>query len=246
MEYPLKKNSKMNYLSIWKLGMSFYDLAKNSRFAFRTQSGTAEETESPADCLVGKLNLYQVINGIRSLRVWTQIIQLSGLRKFLTDKSISVTMFAPMDAAFEKLLAPGTGFGELVPQQDIARVLVSYHTVLGAATTRQIKEDLKVGTMLLDDDEESVEISLEQNLDSPSKLVVSGRESRARIVKTNIIACNSVIHIIDGVLLPYEDMFPTDTLTLEEAVSYAANFTSWLNKAKNKENKPKVGRRRSH
>lgn len=222
----------------------------NRRADSRTPARTPGERPRRGGCQVGNRNLYQVISGTQNLRVWTQIIQLSGLREYLADESISVTMFAPSDAAFGLLLPPGAGFSELVPQEDVARALVSYHTVSGAATTRQIEPDLEVETLLIDGDEEAVQITIEDNPLIPTRLMVAGQETTANIIQTDIIACNSVIHIIDGVLLPYADVFPSDTVTLDEAISNAEDYTSLLEEANTQEadeeeEEPRQQRRRN-
>eukprot|EP00210_Caulerpa_lentillifera_P001163 g1119.t1 len=223
----------------------------NVLLPFRTQRGVVSRTSRSApvrskerratsNCQVGNKDLFQVISGTPGLTVWAQIIQLSGLHQFLSDESISVTMFAPNDAAFGRLLPLGSGFSELVPEKSMAKVLVSYHTVSGAATTRQINQDIEVETLLVDEEGEAVEIEIESNPLTPSRFTVTGKESSGNFVDTDIIGCNSVIHIIDGVLQPYKNFFPSNRVTVNKAISNAEGYTSLLEEA-NTENGEEEG-----
>lgn len=203
-------------------------LNRSSRARSRTPSRASKEESPPVGCLVGRQNLYQVMNGIQELRIWSRIVQLSGLREFLANESTSVTMFTPNNVAFQQLLRTGDGLSELIPDKNVARVLVSYHTVSGAATSRRIKPDLEVETLLLDKKNRAVNISFEETSSIPTRLMVVGRESVANVVKTDIVACNSVIHVIDRVLLPYEDVFPSKTVGSKEAITKAKEYTSLM------------------
>lgn len=90
------------------------------------------------------------------------------------------TVFAPTDAAFEKLDAVPTG-------NDLKNVLL-YHVVSGAVGSG----DLKAGSVstLLDGK------SLTVNLTGGVKI------NDAKVTTANIIAKNGVIHVVDSVLVP--------------------------------------------
>jgi len=226
-------------------------LNRSSSARSSTPSRASKEEMPSVGCLVGTQNLYQVMNGIQELRIWSRIVQLSGLREFLANETISVTMFAPNDFAFQQLLRTGDGISELIPEKNVARVLVSYHTVSGAATSRRIKPELEVETLLLDRKNKAMNISFEETSRVPTRPTVVGKESTANVVKPDIVACNSVIHIIDGVLLPYEDIFLSKQVASEEAISNAEKYKSLMEETsiaeretpRRKRSKPNRGRK---
>jgi uncharacterized surface protein with fasciclin (FAS1) repeats len=99
------------------------------------------------------------------------------------------TVFAPTDAAFAKLPA-GTVENLLKPEnRDQLRAVLTYHVVPG----RVLAEDvvgLSSATTVQGSD---VEITA-----SHGQVMVD----KARVIKTDILCSNGVIHVIDGVLLP--------------------------------------------
>ena len=55
---------------------------------------------------------------------------------------------------------------------------------------------------------------------SPTGIILRGEDGEeAAIVQKNIVACNTVIHLIDKVLLPFEVEEPVTTTPVQELVS---------------------------
>ncbi len=96
------------------------------------------------------------------------------------------TVFAPTDAAFAKL-PPGALEGLLKDKAKLAAVL-AYHVVPGKVMATDVKPG-KVKTVQGQ--------SLTVSAHSGSVMV-----DNARVVKTDIVASNGVIHVIDTVVLP--------------------------------------------
>ncbi len=99
------------------------------------------------------------------------------------------TVFAPTDAAFAKL-PEGTVENLLKPEnRDQLRAVLTYHVVPG----RVLAEDV-------------VQLSSATTVQgSDVKIATSHgqvRVDKARVIKTDILCSNGVIHAIDGVLLP--------------------------------------------
>lgn len=90
------------------------------------------------------------------------------------------TVFAPTDAAFEKL--------EQVPTGDALRDVLLYHVVSGAVGSGNLVEGM-VPTLLMD---ESVTVSL----------AGGAKINASNVTMANIIAKNGVIHVVDTVLVP--------------------------------------------
>ncbi|MGY3717507.1 fasciclin domain-containing protein [Sutcliffiella cohnii] len=97
------------------------------------------------------------------------------------------TVFAPTDAAFEKLLIELNVTPEqLLAREDLATIL-QYHVVPGKVMSRDLKEGMKAKTLA------SKEVTFSLN---------PARVNNANIVKPDIQASNGVIHVIDTVLIP--------------------------------------------
>jgi len=90
------------------------------------------------------------------------------------------TVFAPTDAAFEKLSA--------VPTGDALKDVLLYHVVSGAVGSGDLKNGT-VSTLLTDK-------SLDVDVDDGVKINTSN------VTVANIIAKNGVIHVVDTVLVP--------------------------------------------
>jgi len=112
-------------------------------------------------------------------------VQAAGLVDTLKGKG-PFTVFAPTDEAFAKLPA-GTLEALLMDKQKLASIL-TYHVVPGKVMAAQVKagrvktvqgQSLTVGTM-------------------NGAVTVDN----AKVLKTDIVASNGVIHVIDTVVLP--------------------------------------------
>ena len=114
-----------------------------------------------------------------------QAVQAAGLVDTLKGEG-PFTVFAPTDAAFAKLPA-GTIESLLNDKQKLAQVL-TYHVVPGKVTAAQVKPG----------DVKTVQgQSLRVRADGGAVTV-----NNARVTKTDIMASNGVIHVIDTVVLP--------------------------------------------
>ncbi|WP_235801766.1 fasciclin domain-containing protein [Ureibacillus manganicus] len=97
------------------------------------------------------------------------------------------TVFAPTDAAFDKLLNDlGVTAEELLARKDLKDILL-YHVVPGKVLSSDLKDGMKVKTLA----GKEVTISL-----NPVQV------NESNVVKPDIEATNGVIHVIDAVLVP--------------------------------------------
>jgi transforming growth factor-beta-induced protein len=98
-----------------------------------------------------------------------------------------LTVFAPTDAAFDAISATVAG----LDQATLTQVLL-FHVVPGAVYASEVPLDTPIATANAAGDTVTVTADAEGNL------FVNG----ARIVATNVLAGNGVIHVIDAVILP--------------------------------------------
>ena len=97
------------------------------------------------------------------------------------------TVFAPTDDAFKKLPA-GTLDALLADKAQLTKVL-TYHVVAGAVMAADVVKLKEAKTV----EGSSVKIAVKGK-----DVMVDG----AKVVKTDVVASNGVIHVIDSVILP--------------------------------------------
>jgi len=103
------------------------------------------------------------------------------------------TVFAPTNAAFEKLPA-GTVETLLKPENQSKLVeVLTYHVVSGAVSSDQVVELDAAETL----QGESVTVEVDTSGEKPTVMI-----DDAKVVITDIKATNGVVHVIDSVLLP--------------------------------------------
>jgi len=115
-------------------------------------------------------------------------IQAAGLAETLKGKG-PFTVFAPTDEAFNKLPA-GTVETLLKPEnKEKLRLILLYHVVAGDVTAGKVVKMSSAKT--LDGQELNVMVN-------DGTVMVND----AKVIKTDVMASNGVIHVIDTVLIP--------------------------------------------
>ena len=111
------------------------------------------------------------------------------------------TVFAPTNAAFEKLPA-GTVDGLLKPESKSALTKVlTYHVVPGrhdaAAIARAIEDGRGKATF-----KTAAGGTLTASMDGPSVVLTDEKGGRSKVTTADVVQSNGVIHVIDSVLMP--------------------------------------------
>jgi uncharacterized surface protein with fasciclin (FAS1) repeats len=133
-------------------------------------------------------SIAEIAAGNEDFEILTAAIEAAGLTEALNNSELSVTVFAPTDAAFEAL-PEGTLETLLLPEnRDQLAQILTYHVVDGEVRSTDLASG-EVETM------------------AGVPVMVSVGESAvtvndATVVATDIEASNGVIHVIDAVLLP--------------------------------------------
>ena len=123
-----------------------------------------------------------------SFKTLAAALQAAGLVDTLKGKG-PFTVFAPTDEAFAKL-PPGTVEDLLKPENKEKLVaILTYHVVPGKVLADQVTKMNSAKTI----NGESLAISV-----NGGTVMVDN----AKVVKTDILCSNGVIHVIDSVLLP--------------------------------------------
>jgi uncharacterized surface protein with fasciclin (FAS1) repeats len=154
--------------------------ASTSTEAVVGQSGVQDETSDP--------NVVQIAVGSKDHSTLVTAVKTAELVDVLSNAG-PFTVFAPTNAAFEKLPA-GTVEGLLQPdKRDALTDILQYHVYVGVLKA----EDLTDGRMLGQVNGGNIKITMQDG-----KPVINGK---AKIV-ASIPASNGIIHVIDEVLVP--------------------------------------------
>jgi uncharacterized surface protein with fasciclin (FAS1) repeats len=147
---------------------------------------SASRTASAATCTAGK-DLVSVASGAENFKTLVAAVKAAGLVETLQGKG-PFTVFAPTDEAFAKLPA-GTVESLLKPEnRDKLVAILTYHVVPGKVLAADVK---------------TMEAKTVQG--QSVKLVVSDSGvtvDNAKVVKTDVMAENGVIHVVDTVMMP--------------------------------------------
>jgi len=163
--------------------MSFKSLFTASVFAAVVASPLA--AQAPAAAAPTK-DIVETAVAAGSFKTLATALQAAGLVETLKGKG-PFTVFAPTDEAFAKI--PKAQLDALLKDKKALAAVLTYHVVAGkvlAADVVKIKEAKTVNGA-------SAKITV-----NGGKVMVDG----ANVVKTDIIASNGVIHVIDTVLIP--------------------------------------------
>jgi uncharacterized surface protein with fasciclin (FAS1) repeats len=128
-----------------------------------------------------------VASGAENFKTLVAAVKAAGLVETLQGKG-PFTVFAPTDAAFAKLPA-GTVENLLKPEnKEKLAAILTYHVVAGKVLAADVK---------------TMDVKTVQG--QSAKLKVSDGAvtiDSANVIKTDLLADNGVIHVIDSVLLP--------------------------------------------
>jgi uncharacterized surface protein with fasciclin (FAS1) repeats len=111
-------------------------------------------------------------------------LERAGLVDTLKGKG-PFTVFAPTDAAFAKV--PKAQLDALLADKEKLAAVLTYHVVPGNVMAKDVRSGM-VKTV----EGSALTVSTEGGV----------KVDNARVVKTNIVADNGVIHVIDSVVLP--------------------------------------------
>jgi uncharacterized surface protein with fasciclin (FAS1) repeats len=136
-------------------------------------------------------NVVQTAQATPSLSILVEAVVAANLAATLSGTG-PFTVFAPTDTAFAALLTElGVTKAQLLADTALLTKVLTYHVL----PARALKADIVPGTQPASVEGETFSIS--------AALVITDQRSRtAGISKTDVLATNGVVHVIDKVLLP--------------------------------------------
>ena len=164
----------------------------SSSDAATTPSTTTTTADSSMSTAPADQTIVEIAAGNHDFSTLVAAVRAAGLADTLSGPG-PFTVFAPTNEAFAKLPA-GTVDTLLKPanKQQLAAIL-AYHVVPAAVMAK----DVTPGTV------ETVNgASFTVAIEDGSVILTDGQGNKAKVVTTDLVASNGVIHVIDTVLLP--------------------------------------------
>ena len=178
--------------------LSYIAIAAFALVAF-TSCEDDEVTPDPAEDLDNIVSIAQATPSlstlVEALRLYPDIVSALS-----TDGSF--TVFAPTNDAFASLLGViGQSDLENIPEDVLERVL-KYHVIAGAALySTDLMDGQEAATFLSPDDKITVGID-----------GMSVNINGAMVTTADVVASNGIVHIIDAVLVPAQEMSIVNTI----------------------------------
>jgi uncharacterized surface protein with fasciclin (FAS1) repeats len=149
-------------------------------------AATARTTAAPAAKVGERLNIVQTAVAAGKFKTLAKLLTRAGLVSALEQPG-PVTVFAPTDAAFQKV--PKKTLNTLLRNKARLKAVLLYHVVSGKVTAADV-----------------VKLSSAKTLNGKDvRIRVSGGNvfvNNARVTRPDVIASNGVIHVVNRVLIP--------------------------------------------
>lgn len=156
-----------------------------------SDSSAAAASETGQSAVVDNVsnpNVVQVAAGSKDHSTLVAAVKAAGLVDALSNAG-PFTVFAPTNAAFDKLPA-GTVKGLLEPEKkDALTDILQYHVYVGVLKAESLTDGQKLGQV----NGKSVTVTVKDG-----KVLLNGKAA----IIASIPASNGIIHVIDEVLLP--------------------------------------------
>jgi transforming growth factor-beta-induced protein len=177
-------------------------------FSAITLSGCVEEEDDEPEVK----NIVETARDHDDFNTLVDALLAAGLDETLSDESKEFTVFAPTDEAFAEL--DSEYLSDLIDNDtETLTKILTYHVILGTILSEDLSDEMRVETI----QGKYIDITIDDATVSINNAIVT---------ITDIECSNGVIHVIDSVLIPQDNIVETaisenDFNTLVEAVSAA-------------------------
>ena len=161
-------------------------------------------------------NIVEVAEANGSFTTLVAALQASGLDDVLADEKRDFTVFAPTDEAFAALLADlDISAADLLASPNLSDILL-YH-VVPDAEINSTAAIAAAGTTVTTANTDDIGVALKG-----AELFINA----SKVINPDVAANNGVIHVIDAVLVPTEDVVTSGTIA--DVATANGNFTTLL------------------
>ena len=149
----------------------------------------------PAAANVSDKTIGEIAAETPDLSLLTEALKDVGLDNTLMSENGRFTVFAPTNAAFEALLTKlNVTKEQLFEDKEMLKAVLSYHVIP--------EQEVKAADIPYDTDIKTV--NGQTFMIDKDNMITDASGNKASIAKTDILASNGVVHVIDSVLLPKE------------------------------------------
>lgn len=166
------------------IGGLIWAFSKDDTKDKNTQQSSSEMTKEEATN--ESKNIVEVASENEDFSTLVTAVKAAGLVETLSGEG-PFTVFAPTNAAFEKL--PAGTLEQLLANPAELKKILTYHVVSGKVTASQVVELTEATTV----QGQKVQIKVEDGM---------VKINDSNVTSTDIMTSNGVIHVIDTVLLP--------------------------------------------
>ena len=139
----------------------------------------------------GPLTVVDVAKGDPRFSTLVEVVVAADLADTLSGEG-PFTVFAPTNDAFAALLTElGVSKAELLANKPLLATVLTYHVVPGRVLRAQVPVGVPITTVQGDTFTVAADLA-----------ITDQRDRKARIVQTDLLADNGVVHAIDRVILP--------------------------------------------
>lgn len=153
---------------------------------------TSSDDSSGTVAVPGFGSVGELLGTAPRLSLFAILVEESGLTEELTAPGTSVTVFAPVDAAFDEL--PADVIAELRTRPDLLAEMVRNHLVDGVIEIADLRRSVAEGVAEITT---RARDTLPVTFDGGAPFV-----GEAEVVEGDLLAGNGVVHAIDRLLLP--------------------------------------------
>lgn len=155
-----------------------------------------QEAEADGDCV-------NIIDAANEAGLSTLVAGLTatGLTSAVTEALGRITVFAPTNDAFNKVLEENNlSTLDLIQDIGLLTEILTYHVVAQPLLSTDLSDGQTVTTLLGDGSSCGVG-DLTVNVNDDGVTIVGGQSS-VKVVTADVQTCSAIVHVIDGVLLP--------------------------------------------
>jgi transforming growth factor-beta-induced protein len=177
-------------------------------------SSSSEPAPTPASAASTK-TVVDLAVATPDLSTLVTAVTEAGLAETLSGPG-PFTVFAPTNAAFDKL-GSATVASLLADTKTLADIL-TYHVVPG----KVLKADIPLGKSITTVEGGTITI----NVEGADVIITDAKGGKSKIVTTDIMASNGVVHLIDTVIMPAEAAEPTEAKNIVELANATPNLST--------------------
>jgi uncharacterized surface protein with fasciclin (FAS1) repeats len=166
----------------------------------KTEDKTADNTENKDGESADAKDIVDTAAGNEDFKTLVAAVTAAGLVETLKGDG-PFTVFAPTNAAFEKL--PKGTVEDLLKEEnkDKLKGILTYHVVAGKLDSKAVAEAIKKGdgkaTLKTVQGED-----LTASLDGEKVIITDAKGGKSTITKVDVMTSNGVIHVLDTVIMP--------------------------------------------